>query len=57
MPLVLLAIPSVASGWLIGTVVFGDYFGGSIQVLSGHAAMAEMAEEFHGVVRLCRRTA
>jgi NADH-quinone oxidoreductase subunit L len=25
-PLVLLAIPSVASGWFIGYVVFGDYF-------------------------------
>ena len=26
-PLVLLAIPSVFAGWLIGDVVFGDYFG------------------------------
>ncbi len=29
-PLVLLAIPSIASGWWIGTVVFGEYFGGSL---------------------------
>jgi NADH-quinone oxidoreductase subunit L len=27
-PLVLLAIPSICSGWLIGSVVYGDYFGG-----------------------------
>jgi NADH-quinone oxidoreductase subunit L len=29
-PLVLLAIPSVAAGWVIGEVVFGDYFGSSL---------------------------
>ncbi|MCC6211250.1 MAG: NADH-quinone oxidoreductase subunit L [Burkholderiales bacterium] len=25
-PLVLLAIPSIAAGWIVGTVVFGDFF-------------------------------
>jgi NADH-quinone oxidoreductase subunit L len=29
-PLVMLAIPSVCAGWLIGWVVFGDYFGDSL---------------------------
>ena len=29
-PLVLLAIPSIFSGWVIGEVVFGDYFGASL---------------------------
>ena len=29
-PLVLLAIPSIASGWVVGEVVFGDYFGDSL---------------------------
>jgi NADH-quinone oxidoreductase subunit L len=29
-PLVLLAIPSVAAGWVIGEVVFGSYFGASL---------------------------
>ncbi len=29
-PLVLLAIPSIASGWIIGYVVFGDYFQDSL---------------------------
>jgi NADH-quinone oxidoreductase subunit L len=39
-PLVLLAIPSVASGWVIGSVVFGDYFGSSLPKDAG---------EFHGL--------
>jgi NADH-quinone oxidoreductase subunit L len=29
-PLVLLAIPSIAAGWVIGEVVFGNYFGKSL---------------------------
>ena len=48
-PLVLLAIPSVVSGWVIGDV-FGGYFGGSIYVADSHPGVKEMAEEFHGVV-------
>ena len=49
-PLVLLAIPSVISGWVIGDVVFGGYFGSSIVISEGHPGVKEMAEEFHGVV-------
>jgi NADH-quinone oxidoreductase subunit L len=49
-PLVLLAIPSICAGWLIGWVVFGDYFGGSIVIAPAHEGIAEMAKEFHGVV-------
>jgi len=49
-PLVLLAIPSVISGWVIGEVVFGGYFGGSIVVAEAHAGVKEMAGEFHGIV-------
>ena len=48
-PLILLAIPSIASGWVIGSVVFGDYFGGSIFVAPAHEWIAEMAHEFPGV--------
>ena len=48
-PLILLAIPSVCAGWLIGPVLFGDYFGASIVVAPGHNVLAEMAAEFHGV--------
>jgi len=48
-PLILLAIPSLASGWVIGWVVFGDYFGSAIAVASEHEWIAEMAREFNGV--------
>jgi len=51
-PLVVLAIPSVAAGWVIGPVLFGGYFGDSIVVASEHGAMAELAQEFHGVVAM-----
>ncbi|HYR36451.1 MAG TPA: NADH-quinone oxidoreductase subunit L [Burkholderiales bacterium] len=40
LPLVLLAIPSVAAGWVIGPVVFGDYFAGALPMVE---------EEYHGL--------
>ena len=49
LPLILLAIFSICSGWVIGTVVHGDYFGKAIFLGAGHEWMAEMAHEFHGV--------
>jgi NADH-quinone oxidoreductase subunit L len=49
-PLVLLAIPSIGAGWWVGTFVFGDYFGNSIVVNAGHANVAAMREEYHGLV-------
>jgi NADH-quinone oxidoreductase subunit L len=42
-PLLLLAIPSIASGWLVGPVVFGDFFGRSL--------VLEHGEEYHGLWR------
>src|SRR5258706_7334663 len=42
LPLVLLAIPSVAAGWVVGPVVFGDYFQGALPKAEG--------EEFHGLL-------
>jgi len=39
--------PSVISGWVIGEVVFGGYFGGSIYIAETHPGVKEMAEEFH----------
>jgi NADH-quinone oxidoreductase subunit L len=51
-PLILLAIPSVCAGWLIGPVLFGGYFGGSIAVAPGQDVLAEMAAEFHGVIAM-----
>jgi NADH-quinone oxidoreductase subunit L len=49
-PLVLLAIPSVAAGWLIGPVLFGGYFGDAIVVDRAHDVLAELGGEFHGVI-------
>jgi NADH-quinone oxidoreductase subunit L len=49
-PLIVLAIPSVAAGWVIGSVLFGGYFGNSIVVAPSHDVLGEIAREFHGVV-------
>ncbi|HET7596647.1 MAG TPA: NADH-quinone oxidoreductase subunit L [Burkholderiales bacterium] len=49
-PLVLLAIPSVAAGWLIGPVLFGGYFGKAIVVHPSHDVLAEIGREFHGIL-------
>jgi NADH-quinone oxidoreductase subunit L len=50
LPLILLAIPAIVSGWLIGPMLFGGYFGDAIFISHDHHGMAHMAEEFHGVV-------
>jgi NADH-quinone oxidoreductase subunit L len=50
LPLVLLAIPSVAAGWTIGSVVFGEYFGDSIRVSEAHPWIAQLAGAFQGIV-------
>jgi NADH-quinone oxidoreductase subunit L len=49
-PLIVLAVPTVAAGWLIGTMVFGDYFAGAIQILAEHGAVAKLEAEFTGVI-------
>ncbi|OIP10364.1 MAG: NADH-quinone oxidoreductase subunit L [Betaproteobacteria bacterium CG2_30_59_46] len=49
-PLILLAIPSLAAGWLIGPMLYEGYFGESIVIAQEHHALAQMAEEFHGVL-------
>ena len=52
-PLVLLAIPSVIAGYLIGPMLFGDFFKDSIAVaVERHPAMEELAREFHGVLAM-----
>jgi len=53
LPLILLAIPSVLIGFItIGPMLFGDFFKGVIVVSENHAAMAELAEEFHGAAAM-----
>jgi NADH-quinone oxidoreductase subunit L len=52
-PLILLAIPSVVIGYLtIEPMLFGDWFKESIFILPEHEAMKELAEEFHGPLRM-----
>ncbi len=49
-PLVVLAIPSLILGvFLIGPMLFGDYFGSTIYVAAEHNVLAEIAENYHGV--------
>jgi NADH-quinone oxidoreductase subunit L len=48
-PLVLLAIPSICAGWIVGPVLFGGYFGGAITVAPAHDVLGELGKEFHGV--------
>ena len=52
LPLILLAIPSLAIGWFtIGPMLFGEYFGPAIFVLPAHDVLGHLAEEFHGPVK------
>ena len=48
LPLVALAIPSIAIGWMtVGPVVFGDFFGGAI-AQAADGPIAVLGAEFHG---------
>ena len=48
LPLVLLAIPSLAIGYLtVQPVLFGGYFGEAIRVLERNDVLAELATHFH----------
>ena len=46
-PLILLAIPSVLAGYLIGDMVFGDWLTESITVMPAHDVLAQL--NYHGV--------
>ena len=49
LPLILLAIPSVAIGWpVVGALLFGDYFGNSVYVAPAHDVLARLGEHYHG---------
>jgi NADH-quinone oxidoreductase subunit L len=50
-PLILLALPSIYSGWTyIEPMLFGGWFGDSIFVREPHAVVAELKGDWHGVV-------
>lgn len=49
-PLSVLAIPSLILGaFLIGPMLFGDYFGNSIYIAPEHDVLAEMGQGYHGI--------
>lgn len=50
-PLVLLAIPSVVAGYLIGPVLFGDYFGDAIYVQAAHDTLGHLGADYHGPLK------
>lgn len=54
LPLVLLAVPSVAIGFFtIDPMLFGDWFKGVIHINGeAHPAMQELAHEFHGPISM-----
>jgi NADH-quinone oxidoreductase subunit L len=52
-PLIALAIPSVVIGFItVGAVLFGDFFGNSIQVLEQNDVVRELSHEFHGAAAM-----
>jgi len=54
-PLILLAIPSIYTGWTyIEPMLFGDFFGSSIVVRPEHAVLWELKNEWHGVAAFMR---
>jgi NADH-quinone oxidoreductase subunit L len=53
LPLILLAVPSVAIGFVaIGPMLFGDFFNDVIFVSEAHRGLAEFAQNFHGPVAM-----
>jgi NADH-quinone oxidoreductase subunit L len=49
-PLSILAVPSLILGaFLIGPMLFGDYFGNAIVVSTGHDVLAEMGKDYQGI--------
>jgi NADH-quinone oxidoreductase subunit L len=54
-PLILLAIPSVAIGWFtVGPLLFQGFFGDAIRVLPQHDTLGALAEGYHGPFGMVR---
>jgi len=49
-PLIVLAIPTIGAGWVIGPLLFGGYFGDAIMVAPEHDVLVELGNSFHGVL-------
>ncbi len=52
MPLIFLAFMSVISGYIIGHVVYGDFFAASIYVSEQHTVMSSMSAKFEGALAM-----
>ncbi|MGQ0579167.1 MAG: NADH-quinone oxidoreductase subunit L [Betaproteobacteria bacterium] len=51
-PLMILAVPSVCAGWVIGPVLYGGFFAESIVVAKSHDVLADLGRNFHGVLAM-----
>lgn len=49
-PLILLAIPSLLAGYAIYPLLFGSFFGASIDVAQAHDTLAAMGANYHGAL-------
>lgn len=49
LPLIILAVPTVVAGWVIGPMLFGDFLKNPIQVQDQHDVVAQMAEVYTGI--------
>jgi NADH-quinone oxidoreductase subunit L len=49
LPLIVLAVPTICAGWVIGPLLFGGYFGAAIVVAPEHDVLAELGKGFQGV--------
>jgi NADH-quinone oxidoreductase subunit L len=49
LPLIVLAIPTIAAGWFIDPIVFGNYFNNVIHISPQHDAIVKLAAEFSGI--------
>ena len=49
-PLIALAIPSVLAGYLVDPMVVGDFFKGAIYPSEAHPVIAELSENYHGIL-------
>ncbi|HRQ04500.1 MAG TPA: NADH-quinone oxidoreductase subunit L [Nitrosomonas halophila] len=49
LPLIALAVPTMVAGWLIGPMLFGDYFADVIHVQAQHDVVARMGEAYTGI--------
>ncbi|MDT8363831.1 MAG: NADH-quinone oxidoreductase subunit L [Nitrosomonas sp.] len=49
LPLIMLAIPTVIAGWVIGPMLFGGFLTGPIQVQGQHDVIAMMGETYTGI--------